>query len=127
MKLSALDGRVMAATPEFEDCRRLARAAKVPVRVVLAAASAAAAMQFGVAGTPVKRLMAVRGGRADRGRGARKPAPRKRNGATPTPRPRTPTPTPRTPTPADARRCRTAIARPPARRRTPSPPTSCGR
>jgi uncharacterized protein (TIGR00299 family) protein len=53
VKLSALDGRVMAATPEFEDCRKLARAAKVPVRVVLAAASAAAAMQFGVAGTPV--------------------------------------------------------------------------
>ena len=54
VKLSALDGRVMAATPEFEDCRKLARAAKVPVRVVLAAASAAATMQFGVAGTPVK-------------------------------------------------------------------------
>jgi uncharacterized protein (TIGR00299 family) protein len=54
VKLSALDGRVMAATPEFEDCRRLARAAKVPVRAVLAAASAAASMQFGAAGTPVK-------------------------------------------------------------------------
>jgi pyridinium-3,5-bisthiocarboxylic acid mononucleotide nickel chelatase len=54
VKLSALDGRVTAATPEFDDCRRLARVAKVPVRAVLTAASAAAAIQFGVAGTPVK-------------------------------------------------------------------------
>ena len=52
VKLSALDGQVLAATPEFEDCRRLARAAGVPVRAVLAAASAAAAIQFGLAGTP---------------------------------------------------------------------------
>ena len=42
IKLSARQGRVLSATPEFEDCRRLAAAAKVPVRVVLGAAAAAA-------------------------------------------------------------------------------------
>jgi uncharacterized protein (TIGR00299 family) protein len=42
VKLSAWQGRVLSATPEFEDCRRLAAAAGVPVRVVLASASAAA-------------------------------------------------------------------------------------
>ena len=42
VKLSAWQGRVLSATPEFEDCRRLAAAARVPVRVVLSAASAGA-------------------------------------------------------------------------------------
>jgi uncharacterized protein (TIGR00299 family) protein len=42
VKLSAWQGRVLSATPEFEDCRRLASAAGVPVRVVLTAAAAAA-------------------------------------------------------------------------------------
>jgi hypothetical protein len=42
VKLSALGGEVLAATPEFEDCRRLAAAGKVPVRVVQAEAAAAA-------------------------------------------------------------------------------------
>lgn len=42
IKLGALDGAVLGATPEFEDCRRLAARAKAPVRVVLAAATAAA-------------------------------------------------------------------------------------
>jgi uncharacterized protein (DUF111 family) len=32
----------LGATPEFEDCRKLALRAKVPIRQVLAAASAAA-------------------------------------------------------------------------------------
>jgi uncharacterized protein (TIGR00299 family) protein len=41
-KLAALDGEVLGAHPEFEDCRRLAGRAGVPVREVVAAASAAA-------------------------------------------------------------------------------------
>jgi uncharacterized protein (TIGR00299 family) protein len=43
VKVAALDGQVLGATPEFEDCRRLAGRAKVPVREVLAEATAAAA------------------------------------------------------------------------------------
>ncbi|HEY0709265.1 MAG TPA: nickel pincer cofactor biosynthesis protein LarC [Polyangia bacterium] len=42
VKLSAADGRVLSATPEYEDCRRLATQQKIPVRSVLAAAAAAA-------------------------------------------------------------------------------------
>jgi len=42
VKLAALDGEVLGAHPEFEDCRRLAARARVPVRDVVAAASAAA-------------------------------------------------------------------------------------
>jgi uncharacterized protein (TIGR00299 family) protein len=41
-KLAALDGEVLGAHPEFEECRRLAGRAGVPVREVVAAASAAA-------------------------------------------------------------------------------------
>lgn len=42
VKVAALDGHIMGATPEFEDCRRLAAKAGVPVRQVVAAASVAA-------------------------------------------------------------------------------------
>jgi pyridinium-3,5-bisthiocarboxylic acid mononucleotide nickel chelatase len=42
VKLAARDGEVFGATPEFDDCRRLAARAKVPVRRVIAEASAAA-------------------------------------------------------------------------------------
>jgi uncharacterized protein (DUF111 family) len=42
IKLAALDGEVLGAQPEFEDCRRLAARARVPVKEVLAAAGAAA-------------------------------------------------------------------------------------
>jgi pyridinium-3,5-bisthiocarboxylic acid mononucleotide nickel chelatase len=42
VKLAARDGAILGATPEFEDCRRLALRAKVPVRRVVAEASAAA-------------------------------------------------------------------------------------
>jgi len=41
-KLAALDGEVLGAHPEFEECRRLAGRAGVPVREVVAAAAAAA-------------------------------------------------------------------------------------
>jgi uncharacterized protein (TIGR00299 family) protein len=41
VKVGALEGELMGAQPEFEDCRRLAAKAGVPVRAVLAAASAA--------------------------------------------------------------------------------------
>jgi uncharacterized protein (TIGR00299 family) protein len=41
VKLGALDGEVLGAQPEFEDCRRLAGKAGVPVRAVLDAATAA--------------------------------------------------------------------------------------
>jgi pyridinium-3,5-bisthiocarboxylic acid mononucleotide nickel chelatase len=42
IKLGALDGEILGAQPEFEDCRRLAAQARVPAREVLAAAAAAA-------------------------------------------------------------------------------------
>jgi uncharacterized protein (TIGR00299 family) protein len=42
VKLAALDGVVVGAHPEFEECRRLAARADVPVREVVAAAAAAA-------------------------------------------------------------------------------------
>ena len=42
VKLAARGGETLGATPEFDDCRRLAARAKVPVRRVLAEASAAA-------------------------------------------------------------------------------------
>jgi uncharacterized protein (TIGR00299 family) protein len=42
VKIGALDGEVIGAQPEFEDCRRLAARAGRPVREVLAAAAAAA-------------------------------------------------------------------------------------
>jgi uncharacterized protein (DUF111 family) len=42
VKLAARDGEILGATPEFEDCRRLALRAKVSVRRVVAQASAAA-------------------------------------------------------------------------------------
>jgi pyridinium-3,5-bisthiocarboxylic acid mononucleotide nickel chelatase len=42
VKLAALDGALLGAQPEFDDCQRLARRAGVPVRDVLGAAVAAA-------------------------------------------------------------------------------------
>ena len=42
VKVAALDGQVLGAQPEFEDCRRLAARAGVPAREVLSAAAAAA-------------------------------------------------------------------------------------
>lgn len=42
VKVSARDGEILGATPEFEDCRKLALRAKVPVRTVMAEAVAAA-------------------------------------------------------------------------------------
>ncbi len=42
IKVAALDGEVLGAQPEFEDCRRLATDAGVPVREVVASAAAAA-------------------------------------------------------------------------------------
>jgi uncharacterized protein (TIGR00299 family) protein len=42
VKVASRSGAIVGATPEFEDCRKLALRAKVPVRQVLAAASAAA-------------------------------------------------------------------------------------
>jgi uncharacterized protein (TIGR00299 family) protein len=43
VKVAALDGEVIGAEPEFEDCRRRARVSGVPVRRVWTAASSAAA------------------------------------------------------------------------------------
>jgi len=42
VKVGALDGQVLGAHPEFEDCRRLAGKAGVSTREVLSAAAAAA-------------------------------------------------------------------------------------
>lgn len=43
VKVGRLDGTICTVSPEYEDCRRLAAQGEVPVRVILAAASAAAA------------------------------------------------------------------------------------
>ncbi len=42
VKVAALDGQILGAQPEFEDCRRLGAQTGVPVREVLSAAAAAA-------------------------------------------------------------------------------------
>jgi uncharacterized protein (DUF111 family) len=42
VKVAGRAGAILGATPEFEDCRKLALRAKVPVRRVVAEASAAA-------------------------------------------------------------------------------------
>jgi hypothetical protein len=47
VKIGWMDGATVQAAPEFEDCRRLAEAAGVPVRVVYAAAQAEAARLLG--------------------------------------------------------------------------------
>ena len=39
MKLSRMNGSVLNAIPEYEDCRRLASALGVPLKQVIAAAS----------------------------------------------------------------------------------------
>ena len=44
VKVASRAGAIVGATPEFEDCRKLAQRAKVPVRRVVAEASAAALM-----------------------------------------------------------------------------------
>jgi uncharacterized protein (DUF111 family) len=50
--VGALEGEVVGAQPEFEDCRRLAARAGVPVRTVLGAATAAAHALLPRAPTP---------------------------------------------------------------------------
>ena len=42
VKVAGRAGEILGATPEFEDCRKLALRAKVPVRLVVAEANAAA-------------------------------------------------------------------------------------
>jgi uncharacterized protein (TIGR00299 family) protein len=54
VKLGALDGEIVGAAPEFEDCRKLAARAGVPVRAVLAAAAAAAQALAEARGAPRK-------------------------------------------------------------------------
>jgi pyridinium-3,5-bisthiocarboxylic acid mononucleotide nickel chelatase len=58
VKLGALDGEILGAQPEFEDCRRLAARAGVPVRAVLAAATAAAHGLVGGGASRAKRRRA---------------------------------------------------------------------
>ena len=41
VKVSRLDGRILNAAPEFEDCRRIALESGAPLKQVLAAAAAA--------------------------------------------------------------------------------------
>jgi hypothetical protein len=43
MKLKYLEGRLVSASPEYDDCARLAREAGVPLQEVIAAAQQAAA------------------------------------------------------------------------------------
>jgi hypothetical protein len=49
MRLGFLDGRLVTASPEYEDCRALAQSGQVPLPEVMAAAQAAAYAQFGSA------------------------------------------------------------------------------
>jgi hypothetical protein len=42
VKVAARAGEILGATPEFDDCRKLALRAKVPVRTVMAEAAVAA-------------------------------------------------------------------------------------
>jgi uncharacterized protein (TIGR00299 family) protein len=62
VKVSALEGRVLVATPEFEACRLLAQARRTSVRQVLAAATAAATYQFGLAGTKTSKKTGKKAG-----------------------------------------------------------------
>lgn len=55
IKLATLGTDVLGANPEFEDCRRLAEAAGVPVRAVLAEANAAAVEWLRPPETPQRR------------------------------------------------------------------------
>ena len=41
IKICELDGKVVTATPEYEDCRRIAEKKKMPLRTVLEEAKAA--------------------------------------------------------------------------------------
>jgi pyridinium-3,5-bisthiocarboxylic acid mononucleotide nickel chelatase len=52
IKIAALDGEVLGANPELEDCRRLAARAGVPVHAVFTAALVAAQTFLTAAGTP---------------------------------------------------------------------------
>jgi uncharacterized protein (DUF111 family) len=69
VKVGALEGEVLGAQPEFEDCRRLATRAGVPVREVLAAALAAGRSLLLAPAAPGARP--PRGG-PGKGRGGRK-------------------------------------------------------
>jgi hypothetical protein len=46
VKLKQLDGQVVAAVPEYDDCARLAQVADVPTRQVYEAAQAEAHRRF---------------------------------------------------------------------------------
>ncbi len=49
VRLGYLGGRLVTASPEFEDCRRLAEQSGRPLKEVYAAAQAAAFGRFGAA------------------------------------------------------------------------------
>jgi uncharacterized protein (DUF111 family) len=46
VKVGRLDGKAIQRAPEYETCKRLARAADVPVKEVIAAAQSAALIQI---------------------------------------------------------------------------------
>jgi pyridinium-3,5-bisthiocarboxylic acid mononucleotide nickel chelatase len=50
VKLKLIGGRVVAVSPEYDDCRLLAERTRVPIEVVMERVSAAARAQFGVEG-----------------------------------------------------------------------------
>ncbi|MEP6655522.1 MAG: nickel pincer cofactor biosynthesis protein LarC [Myxococcales bacterium] len=78
VKVAALDGTPIGASPEFEDCRREAERAAVPVRNVWAAAVAASASISGAA-RPVALQRRGRGGGTHAGKRANKNKRRKRS------------------------------------------------
>jgi pyridinium-3,5-bisthiocarboxylic acid mononucleotide nickel chelatase len=60
VKVAALDGQVLGVAPEFEDARRVAAKAGVPVREVLAEAAAAGTRLPRESGPPRRRLTAAK-------------------------------------------------------------------
>jgi hypothetical protein len=60
IKIAALEGKPIVAMPEYENCRRLASAAGIPVREVWTAAVAASAPLFAASPSPPPRRRTTR-------------------------------------------------------------------
>jgi len=74
IKMASLDGSTIGGMPEYEDCRRLASASRVPIRQVWTAAFAASARLIESAGAPaaISSKPRLPGARQVAGRGPRR-------------------------------------------------------